>query len=699
MLTALRPDIDNKDDVIRNKVARAFAVVAGALGVPQMLPFLKAVCKSKKSWEARHTGCKVIQQIAVLFGCGVLPFLEGFVEILDPLLADENSRVKSLACLAISELAAASAPFGIESFDRILERLWNGLNSSHSRLLASFLQAVGSLIPLMSEEFASSYITYVMNVVLREFRSPDEEMKRILLKVVKQCLDNKMIKPVFVLEKLVPEFWDSFWLRKFCVDRIASQQLSETTLSLARKVGSMQVLPKLITLLKEDHEPLRRTAADTLVRILQTCGVAEIEPAFDEKIIDAMMFAFHQQMTEDNNFMLEKFAQTVTALGLRSKPHLPGIITNVFVRIKTKSPKIRQQAADLITHLASILGLCDEERLLVTISQMLYENLGEEFPEVLGSIIGAIKAVLMTIGPERIHPGIQDLLPSLTPILQNRHEKVQEQLVDLIGKIADKAADHVNPKEWIRICFDLLDLLKADRKTIRRATVNTFGYIAKAIGPQDVILTLINNLKVQERQMRICTTVAIAIVAEACGPFTVIPALMNEYRVPSNNIQNGVLKSFSFMFEYIGEMAKDYVYAVTPMLDDALLDRDLVHRQTASTILRHMALGVVGFGCEDVLIHLFNSVIANLFETSPHVINAVTEAFEALRIAVGPGHMLLYVLQGLFHPAKRVREMYWRLYNFLYIGAQDALVPFFPKLETSSGEIFNRIPETTLYNI
>ena len=77
----------------------------------------------------------------------------------------------------------------------------------------------------------------------------------------------------------------------------------------------------------------------------------------------------------------------------------------------------------------------------------------------------------------------------------------------------------------------------------------------------------------QERQNRVCTTVAIAIVAETCSPFTVLPALMNEYRVPELNVQNGVLKSLSFLFEYIGEMGKDYIYAVTPLLEDALMDR------------------------------------------------------------------------------------------------------------------------------
>ena len=90
--------------------------------------------------------------------------------------------------------------------------------------------------------------------------------------------------------------------------------------------------------------------------------------------------------------------------------------------------------------------------------------------------------------------------------------------------------------------------------------------------------TLLNNLRVQERQNRVCTTVAIAIVAETCGPFTVLPALMNEYRVPEMNVQNGVLKSLSFMFEYIGEMGKDYIYTITSLLEDALIDRDMVHR-------------------------------------------------------------------------------------------------------------------------
>ena len=51
---------------------------------------------------------------------------------------------------------------------------------------------------------------------------------------------------------------------------------------------------------------------------------------------------------------------------------------------------------------------------------------------------------------------------------------------------------------------------------------------------------------------------------------------------------------------------------------------------------------------------------------------------------------VVYAMQGLFHPARKVREVYWRLYNNLYIGAQDALVGCYPRLEDDGINTYNR---------
>merc|ERR1711934_1025815 len=143
-------------------------------------------------------------------------------------------------------------------------------------------------------------------------------------------------------------------------------------------------------------------------------------------------------------------------------------------------------------------------------------------------------------------------------------------------------------------------------------------------------------------------------------------------------------------------MGKDYIYAVTPLLQDALMDRDLVHRQTASSTVKHLALGVAGLSCEDALQHLMNFVWPNIFETSPHVINAVVEAIEGIRVAVGPSCILQYTLQGLFHPARKVRHIYWKIYNNLYIGSQESLTPAYPRIEDDDTNTFQR-PELDLF--
>ncbi|KAK4565451.1 U2 snRNP component prp10 [Recurvomyces mirabilis] len=690
MISTMRPDIDHVDEYVRNTTARAFAVVASALGIPTLLPFLKAVCKSKKSWQARHTGVKIVQQIPILMGCAVLPHLKGLVDCIAENLNDEQAKVRTVTSLALAALAEASNPFGIESFDDILNPLWTGARKQRGKGLAGFLKAVGYIIPLMDEEYSNYYTGQIMEILLREFASPDEEMKKVVLKVISQCAGTSGVTAQYLKEKVLNDFFKSFWVRRMALDKRNYKQVVETTVDLGNKVGVGEIVERVVNNLKDESESYRKMTVETIEKVISAMGAADINERLEERLVDGILHAFQEQSVEDV-VLLNGFGTVVNALGVRCKPYLPQIVSTILWRLNNKSATVRQQAADLITRIAIVMKQCGEDGLMGKLSTVLYEYLGEEYPEVLGSILGAMRSIVTVVGIASMQPPIKDLLPRLTPILRNRHEKVQENTIDLVGRIADRGPESVNAREWMRICFELLDMLKAHKKGIRRAANNTFGFIAKAIGPQDVLATLLNNLRVQERQSRVCTAVAIGIVAETCAPFTVLPALMNEYRVPELNVQNGVLKSLSFLFEYIGEMAKDYVYAVTPLIEDALVDRDQVHRQTAASVVKHIALGVVGLGCEDAMLHLLNLLYPNIFETSPHVIDRVIEAIDAVRVAVGTGAVMNYVWAGLFHPARKVRVPYWRLYNEAYVQSADAMVPYYPVVEEDVAAMVGRV--------
>ena len=212
MISTMRPDIDHVDEYVRNTTARAFSVVASALGIPSLLPFLKAVCRSKKSWQARHTGIRIVQQIAIMMGCAVLPHLRNLVDAIAHGLTDEQQKVRTMTALGLAALAEASAPYGIESFDSVLRPLWIGIRQHRGKGLAAFLKAIGFIIPLMDPEYASYYTKEVTVILIREFQSSDEEMKKIVLKVVKQCAATEGVTPAYIKDDILPEFFKAFWV-------------------------------------------------------------------------------------------------------------------------------------------------------------------------------------------------------------------------------------------------------------------------------------------------------------------------------------------------------------------------------------------------------------------------------------------------------------------------------------------------------
>ncbi|CAA0827509.1 splicing factor- putative [Striga hermonthica] len=325
MIVAMRPDIYNIDEYVWNTTARAFSVVASALGILSLLPFLKAVCQIKSSWQARHTA-----------------------------------------------LVEALAPYGIESFDLVLKPLWKGIRSHLGKVLVAFLKAIGCIIPLMDAIYASYCTKEVMVILIREFQSPNEETKKIVLKVVKQCVSTEGVEPDYIRNDILPVFFRNFWVRRMALDRRNYKQLVETTVEIANKVG----------------------VADIVGRIVEDLKMRE-------------------QTSDDAKVMLNGFGALVNSLGQRVKPYLPQICGTIKWRLNNKS--------------------------------------------------------------------------------------VKENCIDLVGRIADRGSEFVPAREWMRVCLELLEMLKAHKKGIRRATINTFGYIAKALGPQDVLATLLNNLNIQER--------------------------------------------------------------------------------------------------------------------------------------------------------------------------------------------------------
>ena len=74
----------------------------------------------------------------------------------------------------------------------------------------------------------------------------------------------------------------------------------------------------------------------------------------------------------------------------------------------------------------------------------------------------------------------------------------------------------------------------------------------------------------------------------------------------------------------------------------------------------------------------------NLFESLKNNLNL--EEHELTYEPVSYTHLDVYKRQGLFHPARKVRSPYWKLYNYAYMQNSDSLVPYYPQIENLSDD-------------
>ena len=210
----------------------------------------------------------------------------------------------------------------------------------------AFLKAIGFIIPLMDSNYANYYTREVMVIVIREFQSPDEEMKKIVLKVVKQCVATDGVEPQYVRNEILPEFFRNFWVRRMALDRRNYKQVVETTVELKGKVGCAEVVARVSDDLKDESEPYRRMVMETVEHVIQDLGAADIDERLEEQLIDVgSSTLLQEQASDDTEAMLSGFGVVVNALGLRTKPYLPQICGTIKWRLNNKSASVRMQAA------------------------------------------------------------------------------------------------------------------------------------------------------------------------------------------------------------------------------------------------------------------------------------------------------------------------------------------------------------------
>ena len=104
----------------------------------------------------------------------------------------------------------------------------------------------------------------------------------------------------YVRDTVNSEFFRIFWERRSAGDKRNYKQLIDTTIEIANKVGGAEILDKIVLKLKDENEGFRKMVMETIEKVVQTLGVADIDHQLENKLMDGIISAFHEQVADES---------------------------------------------------------------------------------------------------------------------------------------------------------------------------------------------------------------------------------------------------------------------------------------------------------------------------------------------------------------------------------------------------------------
>jgi splicing factor 3B subunit 1 len=112
-------------------------------------------------------------------------------------------------------------------------------------------------------------------------------------------------------------------VRRNAVDKKNTKQLVETTVEIANRVGGAEIMKKIVNELRDENEIYRLIVMETVEKIINLQGVADVDSKLESQLIEGMLFAYQEHTSEDTTILLNAFGTIVNYFGMRIKPFIP----------------------------------------------------------------------------------------------------------------------------------------------------------------------------------------------------------------------------------------------------------------------------------------------------------------------------------------------------------------------------------------
>lgn len=627
MLGALHGDLRARSRLHGEVVARALAVMCTVFRPGPLLVTLRGLAASRDDREAvlaMHTAACLPEML----GAGLLPYMSFFCDIVRSALNAKSRALQTAAAHAAAALGDCAGASGLDDlhalYDVLASHMAAALGAGTHALRCrqrelSFLRAMAHLchssqqaaevlgllprVPLADRHALSVYLHVLDRVgALAGLRNAEEELARRLDEIVPSADLPRTADAVFA---------------KLCGDRMG---------------------PRLLRLLAREG-----AAQENCCRILAA--------------VDGLVLRGRE--------IESYYAGVLSFLGTthaRAPRHVARLLIRAFMRAEdarrvflfgaesARHPDTGRRALGFQVLGAVLPHLGEDEK------ERCWEAMVEGMTEKEGAVL---RAVLRGLAGAASHCA-EELFLHVVPLLQRRVE-LPEALVFAERVLTEASAGVRAKREWLRICSEIVGCLGAVRSAARARCAECLAVVARSAGMQHVLDVLVEGLDSAHRAHRSGCILAIGAIGRCCGLAETALPLICDYAVPSAQLRCGILQALAAALQSAGFCPPGCLHMLLPLVEDALTEPDAAHRALGMRLVQRIAVCSRTSPRVPVLVHLLNYVFPNVLETERSVRTAFDRCIEALCTALGGHYLYKYVVQGLYHPAQRVRRRYWEV--------------------------------------
>lgn len=277
MLAVIELQMNDYSEYVREVAAKTVGIVTSTLGIPEVLPFVACYRQgSNVPLQARRAALKTIEQIAILAGHALRPYLEQFMSIVG-----EEVDVATISCQAT--LARAVAPFGFEFFRPILHGMfcpsgggaWSTLRREVN-VMTAIVKLTACVIPCMmalyveegkqSPRSLGQHVECGVSVACSLLKKENEETEEIALEAIKAFARVKNVRVLFMHDSCC-NLMGYLWGRRGLKPK-GNRLLAETIMAVANMMGAVNFRRRVIKELKDYSEEYKLAVLEIIKKML-----------------------------------------------------------------------------------------------------------------------------------------------------------------------------------------------------------------------------------------------------------------------------------------------------------------------------------------------------------------------------------------------------------------------------------------------